>query len=110
MTLNECAQCGAEVLHLKHHIKNVHDKKPELCPECGKKCTNKNQLTLHWRYVHKVVDNLFCNLFAKPCTNKAKLRQHTLTYIDKIKRLKENAGEAQSAPMKQKPDQSVLNK
>ena len=60
--------------------------------------------------MHKVVDNLFCNLCAKPCTNKAKLRQHILTYIDKIKRLKENAGEAQIAPMKQKPDQSVLNK
>jgi DNA-directed RNA polymerase subunit RPC12/RpoP len=98
-----CAQCGAEVLHLKHHNKEVHNKKPEsevlLCPDCGKKRINKNQLTLHRRYIHKVVDNLFCNLCAKPCPNKAKLRQHTLTCIARIKRLKENADEAHRASL-----------
>ena len=57
-TKSMCAQCGAEVLNLKKRTKRVHNKKPEtevlLYVDCGKKCTSKNQLTLHWRYVHKV--------------------------------------------------------
>ena len=85
-----CPQCGTEVLDVKQHIKRVHNKKPEIldlsCTDCGKKCTNRNQLTLHWNYVHKVVDNLFCNLCSKPCSNMSKLRQHTLTCLARIQK------------------------
>ena len=81
-TKSECPRCFAEVLDLKQHIKKVHNKKPETevltCKDCGRKCTNKNQLTLHWNYVHLVMENVFCNLCAKPCPNMLKLRQHTV--------------------------------
>ena len=90
---SECPQCFAEVLDLKQHIKRVHNKKPEtevlICKDCGRKCTNKNQLTLHWNYVHLVMENLFCNLCAKPCSNILKLRQHTVVCIAKIKKMKD---------------------
>jgi len=88
-----CPQCGAEVLDVNKHLKRVCNKKPEhldlKCPDCGRACTNKNQLTLHWSYVHEVVPNLFCNLCAKPCTNRMKLRQHTMVCLQKMKNNKE---------------------
>ena len=84
-----CPQCGAEVLDVNKHLKRVCNKKPEQldlkCPDCGRACTNRNQLTLHWSYVHEVVPNLFCNLCAKPCTNRMKLRQHTMVCLQKMK-------------------------
>jgi len=84
-----CPQCGAEVLDVNKHLKRVCNKKPEQldlkCPDCGRACTNRNQLTLHWSYVHEVVPNLFCNLCAKACTNRMKLRQHTMVCLQKLK-------------------------
>jgi len=94
-----CPQCGAEVLDVNKHLKRVCNKVPEQldlkCPDCGRACSNKNQLNLHWSYVHEVVDNLFCNLCAKPCTNRMKLRQHTMVCIQKMKnKHDENLGTA----------------
>merc|ERR1719470_153297 len=42
---------------------------------------NKNQLTMHRNYVHKVEDSLHCNLCETPFPNMAYLRQHTLLCI-----------------------------
>ena len=57
---SECPQCSAEVLDLKQHIRRIHSQKPKVnlelfCKDCGKRCPNQNQLTLHWSYVHKRV-------------------------------------------------------
>ena len=88
-----CPQCGAAVLDVNKHLKRVCNKKPEnldlKCPDCGRACSNNNQLTLHWSYVHEVVENLLCNLCARPCTNRMKLRQHTMVCLAKIKKLRD---------------------
>ena len=91
-----CPQCGTEVLDLKQHIRRVHEKKPEVlelkCKDCGRICTNRNQLSLHWSYVHKVVDNLYCNLCSKQCSNMSKLRQHTLTCLTNYVKMRQSPG------------------
>ena len=82
------SECSTKVKDLKQHVKRIHNRKPETiedlyCSDCGRKCTTKNQLTLHWSYVHKIEEDLKCNICRKPLTNMAKLRQHSKKCISK---------------------------
>ena len=79
-TPGTCDECGAEVRDIRQHTKRVHNKKPDVelyCEDCGRKCKNQNQLTHHWKYVHKRDDDLKCNICRQTLVNLAKLRQHT---------------------------------
>ena len=88
MIKGECLQCNIKVKDLSQHTKRVHSRKPDpeselFCDECGRSCKNKNQLSLHWSYAHKVVEDLQCTVCNKPFQNVAKLRKHVKLCIAK---------------------------
>ena len=74
----QCVHCDSKFSNFnnyRHHVRKFHMKESEIiCQECGKTSTTQEQQQLHWNFVHKVEEDLFCNLCGRECQNMFKLR------------------------------------
>eukprot|EP00092_Neocalanus_flemingeri_P030064 GFUD01032640.1.p1 GENE.GFUD01032640.1~~GFUD01032640.1.p1 ORF type:complete len:582 (-),score=127.32 GFUD01032640.1:104-1849(-) len=76
-----------EYKNLQEHKRLYHVQKEQAgefpCETCGKFYSTSVSLNHHWKSVHKVQDNLNCNLCGMKCQNMIKLKRHTLMCLIK---------------------------
>ena len=74
----QCVHCDssfADFNNYRKHVRKFHMSDSEIiCQECGKTSTTYEQQQLHWSLVHKVEEDLFCNICGLGCQNMFKLR------------------------------------
>ena len=82
-----CVHCDSKFSNFnnyRHHVRKFHIRESEIvCQECGKTSKTQEQQLLHWNFVHKVEEDLYCNLCGRECQNMFKLRKHTKLCLTK---------------------------
>ena len=65
--------------NLRHHKRVYHIQKmtEHVCEDCGKSFPNALAARSHWNFVHKIEDDLLCNICGMSCQNMKKLKKHT---------------------------------
>ena len=81
-----CVQCNntkfSNFNNYRHHIRKFHMNYGDvICSECGKTSKTQEQQMLHWNFVHKEEDDLYCNICGTKCKNMFKLRNESMTFI-----------------------------
>ena len=77
-----CKQCDIPFKNfhnLRHHKRVYHIQKmtEHACEDCGKSFPNALAAKSHWNFVHKIEDDLLCNICGTGCQNMKKLKKHT---------------------------------
>ena len=82
-----CVHCDSKFSNFnnyRHHVRKFHLRESEIvCQECGKTSKTHEQQLLHYNFVHKVEEDLYCNLCGRECQNMFKLRKHTKLCLTK---------------------------
>ena len=84
-----CVQCNntkfSNFNNYRHHIRKFHMNYGDvICSECGKTSKTQEQQMLHWNFVHKEEDDLYCNICGTKCKNMFKLRNESMTFINPL--------------------------
>ena len=69
-----CKQCDIPFKNfhnLRHHKRVYHIQKmtEHVCEDCGKSFPNALAARSHWNFVHKIEDDLLCNICGVSCQN-----------------------------------------
>jgi len=83
-----CVQCNntkfSNFNNYRHHVRKFHMNFGDvICSECGKTSKTHEQQMLHWNFVHKEEEDLYCNICGTKCKNMFKLRKHTKKCLTK---------------------------
>ena len=77
----QCVQCDSKFSNFnnyRHHVRKFHLKAGTvICQECGKVSKTQEQQMLHWNFVHKQEEDMYCNICGTLTKNMFKLRHTT---------------------------------
>lgn len=75
-----CKQCDSKfsnMIYLRDHVRRYHFRGGKVsCIDCGKISNSQQQHYAHWLFLHKVHEDLYCNLCYSPWKNMLQLKRH----------------------------------
>ena len=81
----ECDSKFSSMKYLQDHVRRYHFRGGKVsCIECGKISNSQQQHYAHWLFLHKVDEDLYCNLCYSPWKNILQLKRHMKKCLIKI--------------------------